>query len=539
MQNPLTPRAGGKVLQGSPQKGLVAYAHQVETARQVVQELGGSAILADEVGLGKTVEAGLVRAELAARGRGVTTLVLAPAGLVAQWREEWHSKFGWVSAAHPGAGAPVTVLSLDAAKRGRLREAVLARAWDLLVVDEAHHLKNPRTQNFALVDAIRRRHTLLLTATPLENRLTELYTLVTLVSPRLFGSYLDFYRQFILAPRTPRSAAALRALLARVMVRHRHQEVGVSLPARQVTLLPISLTGTERTLYERLSQHLRGIYAERLAGHGNLLPILTIQRELCSSPQALAATLEGADWLGDPHGALLALARGVARPAKAAALANLLEYLEEPALVFTEFVATQEMLVEQLVHRGIPAAPFAGRHTLRERERTLAWFRDTPRAVLVATEAGSQGLNLQWCHHVVNYDLPWNPMRIEQRIGRVHRLGQSSACHIYNLFATHTIEEQILHLLHEKIDLFRQVVGELDVILRHLEHRGRSLEGRLLSIAMSSDTPQEIEERLDRVAREFRAAAARVGWLEPPAAESGPGGLGAEDANSAPRACYT
>lgn len=519
MESQLGRLAGGDFVLARTREGLAVYGHQVETARLVVQDLGGSAILADEVGLGKTMEAGLVRAELAARGCGDATLVLSPAGLVAQWREEWRSKFGWTSATNPEEGAPVTVLSLDAAKRGRLREAVLGRAWDLLVVDEAHHLKNPRTQNFALVQAIHRRHTLLLTATPLQNRLTELFSLVTLVSPNLFGSYLDFYREFILAPRTPRNAAALRGLLARVMVRHRHQEVGLPLPAREVTLLPIELTSGERTLYERLSRHLRAIYAERLAGHGNLLPILTIQRELCSSPQALAATLAGTDWLGDQHGALLSLARGVAQPAKARALANLLQYLEEPALVFTEFRATQDMLVAHLNAEGISAAPFAGHHTPREREQTLAWFRHTPRAVLVATEAASQGLNLQWCHHVVNYDLPWNPMRIEQRIGRVHRLGQSAACHIYNLFAARTIEEQILHLLHEKINLFRAVVGELDVILRHLEHRGRSLEGRLLAIAMTADNPDAIEERLDRVAREFRAARARLGWLDRP----GPG----------------
>ncbi len=497
-------------LEGRAARGLAAYAHQVETARAVVEDLGGSAILADEVGLGKTVEAGLVRAELAARGGGASTLVLAPAGLVRQWRDEWVQKFGWPSAIDPRERAAVTVLSLDAAKRERQKRAVLERRWDLLVVDEAHHLKNPRTQNYALVEAIRRRHTLLLTATPLENRLTELYSLVTLVAPQLFGSYLEFYREFIVAPRTPKNLAALRALLARVMIRHRHHEAGLGLPAREVTLLPIVPTPPERALYVRVTRQLRDAYAQRLRGHGNLLPILTIQRELCSSPQALASALDGAGWLGESQEPLLKLARSIPRPAKADALQELLKPLSAPAVVFTEFTATQDMLVVQLNAAGIPAAPFSGRQPPRDRERALEWFRGTPRAVLVSTEAGSQGLNLQRCHHVVNYDLPWNPMRIEQRIGRIHRLGQEARCHIYNLFAARTIEEQILRLLHEKIDLFRQVVGELDVILRHLEHRGRSWEGRLLSIAMTAG-PGDLEERLDRVAREFRAAEARVG----------------------------
>jgi superfamily II DNA/RNA helicase len=109
---------------------------------------------------------------------------------------------------------------------------------------------------------------------------------------------------------------------------------------------------------------------------------------------------------------------------------------------------------------------------------------------------------------VVNYDLPWNPMRVEQRIGRVHRLGQQHPCHIYNLFTVDTIEEHILRLLHEKINLFRQVVGELDVILRHVERRG-SLEGRILNIVMTAEDRAEVDARLDRLGREFRAASRR------------------------------
>jgi SNF2 family DNA or RNA helicase len=496
---------------------LSVYGHQVETARTVVNDLGGNAILADEVGLGKTVEAGLVRAELMARGMRGRTLLLVPAGLVGQWRAEWAEKFAWDSSTHPANPADVVVLSLDAAKRSPLREAVLAQPWDLLVVDEAHHLKNPRTQNHALVKAVPRRHTLLLTATPLENRLNELYSLVTLVAPDVFGSYWQFYRQFVLAPRTPRRTAELKELLARVMVRHRRGDAGLRLPPREVTLLPIRPTPAERQLYQDLTDHLRRAYAERLSGGGNLLPILTLQRELCSSPHALLDTIEGADWLGEKRGALVEMAQAVAMPAKARALLDLARYVEEPLLVFTEFCATADMLVSELRRAGIPARGFSGKTPPTDRRRAIQWFGDTPRAVLVSTEAGGQGLNLQFCHNVVNYDLPWNPMRVEQRIGRVHRLGQRATCHIYNLFAMDTVEEHILSLLHEKIDLFREVVGELDVILRHLERHGGSLEGRLLNILMTAEDREEVDRRLMRLGREFRAARDRFDrWGELP-----------------------
>jgi len=498
----------GAFLEARTGSGLTVYGHQVETARTVVDDLGCNAILADEVGLGKTVEAGLIRAELVARRGAVRTLLLVPAGLVDQWRGEWRTKFGWDVSGQLRDAAAVTVLSLDTAKRQPHCEAVARIHWDLLVVDEAHHLKNPRTQNYLFVERLRRQHTLLLTATPLENRLTELFSLVQLVAPGLFGNYWHFYRQFIIAPRTARQLSELKALLARVMVRHRRGEAGLDMPERRVTLLPIRSTAAERQLYDALTRELRRTYAERLSGDGNLLPVLTMQRELCSSPQALAGTLAQADWLRGQQQPLLAAARSIEVPAKARALVELVQYVGEPMLVVTEFCATKEMLQAQLEAAGVPTRGFSGRESPKERMEALAWFRTTARGVLVATEAGGQGLNLQCCHHVVNYDLPWNPMRVEQRIGRVHRLGQQYPCHIYNLFAVDTIEEYILCLLHEKINLFRQVVGELDVILRHVERRG-SLEGRILNIVMTAEDRAEVDARLDRLGKEFRAASRR------------------------------
>lgn len=500
--------------------GLRLYPHQVETVRRVVEDLDGSAILADEVGLGKTIEAGLVRAELVARGLEGPTLVLTPAGLVGQWQREWYEKFNWRLETHPERRGDGFIQSLDLAKRSPFRDALARVRFGLVIVDEAHRLKNARTQNHELVASLKCQHLVLLTATPMENQLTELYQLVNLVKPGLFGSYLRFYRQFILDKRTPKNAAELRELLGQVMVRHQRHEVGDQWPEREVTLCPLRLSGEERTLYDHLSARLRSEYRTRRRDDTSILPVLTLQRELCSSPDALRPTLTQADWLGPDQDLFLGELDQIRQPAKARSTVELIRSLGEQVVVFTEFRGTQERLVERLRAAGVESLAFHGGLPVRERDRRLHWFRDGGQ-VLVSTEAGGQGLNLQWCHHLINYDLPWNPMRIEQRIGRLHRIGQEHTVRIFNLVTVDTVEEHILWLLHEKIDLFRQVVGELDVILRHLERRRGSLESRMLAILMEEEDQVRLNERLDQLGREFTATRNRLSWPDPTAAERG------------------
>ncbi|MDA8193303.1 MAG: SNF2-related protein [Thermaerobacter sp.] len=487
---------------------LDLHRYQVESALRVTGPLGGRAILADEVGLGKTIEAGLVIAELRARGLVESVLVLVPAGLKRQWDSEMRQKFGWLPMQSARDRGWIWVLSIDTAKRSPLLEQLQVVPWDLLIVDEAHRLKNPRTLNYRLVAGITAKHLLLLTATPLENRLTELYALVNLVKPGLFGSYLRFYGQFMLNPRTPKNAAALRQLLSRVMVRRQRREVGREFPPRQVSLWPIRLGVQERQLYDTLTFALRREYRQRLGGRETILPLITLQRELCSSPQALLPTLRAATWLGPLQERLLGLATSVSRTAKVEAVGELLERMAGKVLIFTEYRATQAALIAELAAQGIPVRGFHGGLSAGQRDAAVAWFRG-PGRVLVSTEAGGQGINLQFCHQLINFDLPWNPMRIEQRIGRVHRLGQTRPVAIYNLFSVATIEENILELLHEKIDLFRHVIGELDVILRQVEHRG-TLSSRLLDIFLGEERPEMVRARITELANEFLAARARM-----------------------------
>ncbi|WPD20102.1 DEAD/DEAH box helicase [Thermaerobacter composti] len=498
-------------------RGVHYLGYQIEAARRAVEDLGGRAILADEVGLGKTIEAGLVTRELMARHGIRRVLVLVPTPLVSQWAAEFRDKFALPLAVNPrGAAlqrAERIVTSLDLAKRDEQRRILQARTWDLVIVDEAHKLKNRNTQAHAFVRGLATRYLLLLSATPLQNDLTELYSLVSLVRPDLFGSYSEFWRNFLLDKRTPKDPQQLKQVLARVMIRNRRAELDLPFPAREVELVGLDPFPEERELYEAVLRAVREEYAERRLYHGTVLPLLTLQREVCSSSHALRATLErlaGSEgWQSLAWTRVRELARQVDENHKAQMLERLIHRLDEPVVVFTEFRATQDYLARRLRRAGIETVVYHGAMGAAERDAATARFRRGAR-VLISTECGGQGVNLQFCRNVVNYDLPWNPMRVEQRIGRVHRLGQQAeSVRVFNLYARRTIEEYILRLLDEKINLFRQVIGEIDLILRSLD-REKSIEARIAEITLSSRDDAEMAARFERFGNELAAFMERV-----------------------------
>ena len=198
------------------------------------------------------------------------------------------------------------------------------------------------------------------------------------------------------------------------------------------------------------------------------------------------------------------------RSTKVDALVQLLGGLEDKAIVFTQFRASQEEIAAALTEAGISNEIFHGEQTWQEKEEALDRFRG-PVPFLISTEAGGEGRNLQFAHIVVNYDLPWNPMRVEQRIGRVHRLGQEHDVQIYNLVARDTIESYVLEILEKKIRLFELVVGEVEEILGHWEPEG-SFEDEVFKIWVASKD----DETRSRNYAEFaaRLAAARKRYQE-------------------------
>ena len=486
--------------------GVIPYPHQLDTTRRVIQEMGGRAILADEVGLGKTIEAGMILKEYMLRGLVRKALILTPAALCWQWFEELREKFRIPVVLHRSqwdwARCDCMIASIDTAKREPHLSQVLAIDWDLLIVDEAHKLKNSSTQNWRFVNQIHKKYFLMLTATPVQNDLKELYNLTTLLKPGQLGTYTAFRQRFMADKRIPRDTEALRSLLQQVMIRNRRGGGTIEFTKRIVHSVSVELTQLEQELYLSVHTFIRGQMRRSLAQKRTILPYIVLLREVCSSAWAAALTLKKLSEKAAPDlqgelTALLQQAVNIETSAKVQRLLTLLQELEGKAIVFTEYRGTQAFIKKHLEEAGLGVVPFDGSLSASRKEFTKFLFRRYG-DVLVSTESGGEGINLQYCNNVINFDLPWNPMRLEQRIGRVHRLGQIKNVYVFNLATQGTIEEHILRLLHEKINMFEMVVGELDAILTHL-HLDKSFESRLIDIFVRSETERDLMREFDRL----------------------------------------
>ncbi|MBC5798878.1 MAG: DEAD/DEAH box helicase [Candidatus Eremiobacteraeota bacterium] len=476
------------------------FAYQLSAAKRVLTRLRGRAILADEVGLGKTIEACLVLSELFLRRLIARTLILVPPGLVEQWCEELAAKFAlpvlalgseaWERSLHPWQ-APIIVASLATARRAPWQATIGAIDWDLVIADEAHRLKNPKSASATLVKSLRTRRLLLLTATPVENRLDDLFSLVNLVRPGLLGTPKDFRKSYGAAATSGATAKLepLQKRMADVMVRHRRSEVALMLPRRLAETLRVPPAAEEAELYALLSARVRE--SGRAASSAQLFGLRNLQRMAGSSPRAALASLQRAGW----HD-LADRARGIAS-SKAAILVQLLERYRtsgEKVVVFTAFRETLALLAEVAREAAVPAAIYHGSLTRHEKIETMNAFRDAA-PLLLTTEAAGEGRNLQFCHVMINFDLPWNPMQIEQRLGRIHRIGQDHDVVLTNLVGTGTLEERILRVLESKINLFELVVGELDMILGRIDD-DFDFEAFVFASHVASRDDAEFDERV-------------------------------------------
>ncbi|MEK7330578.1 MAG: SNF2-related protein [Candidatus Eisenbacteria bacterium] len=492
-------------------RGVEHFPFQVDTARQVLRAMRGRALLCDEVGLGKTIEAGLVLKEYLVRGLVRSVLVLAPPALVSQWREEMAVKFDVDFVTHEDAAFRAlgtaawercdrVIASLHTAKQPAHSAVIHRQAYDLVIVDEAHHLKNRGTLSWKFVNGLKSKYLLLLTATPAQNDLDELFNLITLLSPGQLKTPASFRREFVERgdPRRPKNRIKLRELLMDVMVRNTRSQVQVVLPPRRAVTVRMTQTPAEHALYEATTRFVR----EQYRGGGSLRLIArTLQAEAGSSTAALRATLESMRLRETHRGPALDelcdLAGAVSSAAKADALLKILRECPEKVLVFTQYRETQRLLLEILEQNGIASARFSGELSAAEKDQQVAAFaRD--RKVLVSTDVGSEGRNLQFCHTILNYDLPWNPMKIEQRVGRVHRIGQTEPVRIFNLAARDTIEDYILEVLDEKINMFELVVGEVGEILGNLEDE-REFEDIVLDLWTKAESAESARASFGRL----------------------------------------
>ncbi|MEB3830288.1 DEAD/DEAH box helicase [Phormidium sp. CCY1219] len=488
--------------------------YQIETAKKVIKQMGGRALLADEVGLGKTIEAGLICKEYLNRGMIKSLLVVTPASLVSQWQLELEDKFGIPTiTTDERQGDAETfwqendriIASINTAKHKSHFAHVTAREWDMVVVDEAHHLKNSKTLNWKLVNAIKKRFILMLTATPVQNTLVELYNLLTLLKPGLLKTQAQFKKEYVHSgnSRLPKNPEQLRQLMREVMVRNTRSLVDVKLPKRFASTITVTPSKAEQELYRAINAYLRQHQNEK--GLDRLTRNMLLMRA-GSSPTALADYLNTLSERFDHEEVkfLLKRAKGIKSFEKAQQLVNLLKKSTQKTLVFTTHRETQSYLARCLAKEGIGFAEFRGDMTLKHKDEAIAEFRESV-PVLLASETGGEGRNIQFANAIVNYDLPWNPMRIEQRIGRIHRIGQTQDVFIFNFCIKDSIEEYILRILHDKINMFELVVGEIETILGNMEDEFDFGEA-IMDIWLQNQSRPELDDAFDDLAHNLLKA---------------------------------
>jgi hypothetical protein len=574
--------------------------HQVDAALFALQNpLSKGVLLADEVGLGKTIEAALVLGQYWAERRR-RLLVVCPAALRKQWATELTEKFHlpaqvidattWAQSRKDGVFNPldrdvISIVSIHFA--ARMERTIGEIRWDLAVIDEAHKLRNAYRDSHSTGQAIKRGlagvRKLLLTATPLQNSLLELYGLSTIIDEHLFGDRVSFRSRFM---RSDSSMPALRRRLADFSKRTLRRDVleYVQYTARKPLTFPFTPGEDEQRVYDLVSGYLLRSDAYGVPARQRHLVGLILRKLLASSTQAVIATLEvilarlrkleengnvQEDWLSafiaseeldaeedeeDPESATddaqlaapaldrdrlraeiveleqyLRVARDVREDQKSYALLKALDTgfrrisaigAARKAVIFTESIRTQDYLARFLEAHGYSGCVLkfssrasdpgqqgiyqrwlaahqgtdrvTGSPAIDRRTAVIDHFRDQAE-VLVCTESGAEGINLQFCSLVVNYDLPWNPQRVEQRIGRCHRYGQKHDVVVVNfLNQRNAADQRVLELLAEKFQLFEGVFGASDEILGRVES-GVDIERRIAAIYDTCRTLDEID----------------------------------------------
>ena len=524
--------------------------HQIETVRKVMRRFRGRVLLADEVGLGKTIEACMLLREYLMRRLVKRVLILVPNPLVSQWHEELAGKFhldfivpprtSTSSKAEYWQSHDRVLVSTSFARTGSRPEAIAAAPWDLIIVDEAHHCRNRTTKLWKLINSLQRRHMFLLTATPVQNNLLELYSLLTLLEPGHLKTEADFKRQFVTKgnPRDPRNRRKLQELLGEVMVRNTRSLVQINLPPRFAQTILATPEQQESQLLTDIQHYLRSLIssevsagtgvenatgemaadnavaengpADEMADDGpkgsiSRMRLQSILMSMGSHPATAAAALEPLTAGSERARALCDRASQLTFSAKDEKLLKLLaDSKGHKVLIFVGLIRTLHRLRDLLTERGIAFSMFSGEQSSAEKDAAVESLRNNV-DVMLCTDSAGEGRNLQFADTLINYDLPWNPMRIEQRIGRVHRYGQTQDVFIFNLCTAGTVEAKILRLLNDKIRMFELVVGEVGSILGNLDE-GQEFESLVLQLWQKAGNDQQLDANFETLGDTLIAA---------------------------------
>ncbi len=490
--------------------------YQREGALKLIKDLNSTALLADEVGLGKTITAGFVLKEGIVRGFINKCLILTPPSLVTQWVQELRDKFDLnfhiIESVDDWNKYDFCIASIDRVKifdKKKLQfkhKGAHEISWDLVIVDEAHKLKEKNTVRWRFVDRLQKRRFLLLTATPFQNDLLELYNLLHLLKKGHLGTLREFRTKFLYKgnKRHPMNPLELKRRLDEVMIRRRRDETGIEYKKRIPKIIPVELSVEERMIYDNTVRLLKESYfradGNEINGH---LIIYALLPKVTSSSRSAIESLQGIVGNEKYHEGTREIAQGILddykKLKKDSKIEKLLEIIDEikergngkleKVLIYTKHPTTLRYIVERLEPYNLKIIEFLGGLTREEKAFRIDEFKKGETDILISTDTGAEGLNFQFCRNLINYDLPWNPMSVEQRIGRLDRIGQKRDMYIYSLATKGTMEENVVDLIINKMCCVGLVIGELPIILFNLglDGDGRSkIEDRLMSSFIES-----------------------------------------------------
>ena len=505
--------------------------HQIQAVKTALGTMRGYCLLADEVGLGKTVEAGIIIKELMLRRLAKRILILAPRDLCTQWQQELFEKFDMFFLVF---GRDVdyslawqcdrVIASYKIAEDRSHRLGVLSKSYDLVIMDEAHHLigDDPRRSwmltDFARTLGRQTTYFLMLSATPLHNDLKELHTLLTLLKPGSVDDFERFEERYIdpQDPYKPKNVQELRQRLQSVMIRNTRRHIAeLPFPRREAHRVAVELLPQHRKTFAEFRKFVR----KQLSGIAkqNTFFCRSLQflvESFHSSPEAFARACDefARGFRNMVPGRTLETLRGFQRRMtsdllgeKVARVCEILKKVTKEGnkvLVFTEYEDTANLLYQRIAASGLPVVRYPGEDVDDGGERAMEALRTFQHsaAVMVCTQNASEGLNLQFANCMVNFDLPWDPMKLEQRIGRIQRIGGKPRVFIYNVFLKDTVEQDILEVLDKKIEMFGETIGQVEEILGNLAD-DESFDQLFLDLFIEDDRPATERRIADIVGR--------------------------------------
>lgn len=484
--------------------------HQQDGALKIIRDMNTSALLSDEVGLGKTITTGIILKENIVRGFVKKVLILTPPSLVDQWvaelKEKFELDFGIIESVEDWDRLNFAIASLDRVKifdnfnRDFRHKKAHEIVWDLVVVDEAHKLKERNTVRWKFVDRLQKKRFLLLTATPFQNDLLELYNLLNLLKKGHLGTVKEFRNKFLYKgnKRHPLNPLELRKKLGELMVRRKRSEIGIDYKPRLPKIISVELTKEEKEIYDNICELIKSKYFLASGNQINgLLAVFAILPKITSSSKSAIESLQRIVSDDIYHESTRAFAQKILDAysklkvdSKIEALVKVVEEIksrsnDEKILIYTRHPTTLRYIVEKLAPFNLKIVEFMGGLDREEKTIRINQFKTGGADVLISTDTGAEGLNFQFCRNLINYDLPWNPMSVEQRIGRLDRIGQKREMHIYSLATKDTMEEYVVDLIINKMCCVGLVIGELPIILFNLGIDGEGEYGK-----------NKIEERL-------------------------------------------